>query len=217
VSGTATWIAQLESQPWFTGVAQTFETMAPNVPTSVWEGELYVEDSSLSPTIEDYANSGHYGLFQEDAAFPTSVGLPTASTQQLQDPSYNAYVAAQAMEQAVQNNGAQTTTQIVTALQKAGWPGASPPAGDLQTRLAAVNAIASGQNPAPITPPSTSGSSTSTSGSDDSDWVSQVGTIVQSFAKNLLIGGVLLGVLAGGFYLLAASIGAPSVTATARM
>jgi|SRR5579875_1650160 len=242
-----TWQQKLQSQTWYQDVADTFTQIAPSVPTEVWQGELEIEDSSLDPTAQDYLHSGHWGLFQESQTFPTTVGLPAASVQELQDPRYNAKVAAIAMQRAIQNSGATTYPQMVQALQEAGWPGTPAPAGDLEARVAAIAALAGGNGPtASSAPTSTSRPSWCDNPLDLrnyapgpwSNWqfpsivcdvkpavahvqqqvqqqVQQtsgdVGAAIQSgvanLGKMLLVGGVILGMLAGGFYLLAASVG----------
>lgn len=229
-------LAQLQSQPWYSDVAGEFASLAPDVPAALWQGELLTEDSSLDPTAQDYKKLGHWGLFQESTAFPTTVGLPSATVPQLQNPQYNAEVAALAMEQAIKSSGATTFTAMVTALEKAGWPGATS-AADLQTRLTNVGEIVSESGtPTPANCPAgvpgwlcsaiwsvpspfsngkvgpAAGPNANAQALNDipgaiQNATNQVGAFAQQATQAILIGGIIVAVLGGGFLLLSQSAG----------
>jgi len=220
------WLSQLQAQSWYPSVDAIFAQYAPDVPVEAWEGELYDEDSSLSPTAEDYLNSGHYGLFQENATFPTSVGLPAASTSELESPTYNAYVAALAMEQAYKKYTPTTWEGLIESFQAAGWPGFSSASdaqmNDLQQRFDDIASIFTQENNQPPASLTTALPTSSTSSADSgpfagiqnaiSGLTSSLQSAVGTIGTDLLVGGVIVALIAGGFALMSSSLGvkAPS-------
>lgn len=210
MSGTAaTWLQSLDSQPWYQSVSTIF-AQAPDVPKEVWLGTLAVEDNSLDPTAQDYLHSGHYGLFQENANFPTTVGLPAATPAQLQSPTYNAQVAALAMEVAIKNSGATTTQGYVQALENAGWPGTNASADETAKRVAAIDAIYAAEGTAPPDGSTTATGATSSTGNAAIDAIlgPNAGNELKEFAVGFVVVGVIGAVIAGGFLLLGNSVGA---------
>jgi hypothetical protein len=223
-------LARLQAEPWYSDVADEFASVAPDVPAPLWQGEILSEDSALDPTQQDYLHSGHFGLFQENADFPTSVGLPPATTAQLQNPEYNAYVAALRMEQALKQTGASTFTTQVEALEQAGWPGAVS-SGETSTRVANVNQIvseASGNqdsiagivgsgNLAGIIPGIGAliqgkgwNSANQAARSANSSANAGLATAATSLGQSIFVGGAIIAFIAGGFALLAASVSSGS-------
>lgn len=139
------WLQTLQAQPWFSDVSAEFSQLAPDVPTYMWQGTILSEDSSLNPAQQNSGGAPYYGLFQEGVSFPTTVGLPAATVEQLKTPEWNAYYAALAMEQALKNvpHGASLETMVI-ALEKAGWPGAVS-SDETATRVANVNQVITAQ------------------------------------------------------------------------
>ena len=215
------WLDTLKSQTWFNNVASEFAQLAPHVPTAVWEGEILSEDASLDPAQQDYKKSGHWGLFQESTAFPTTVGLPAATVAQLQSPEYNAYIAALAMEKALKSAGTSDTTAQIQALERAGWPGAVSDV-ETSTRVANVNQIIAAGGGSPSSTPTSRGPwwdpmngplnpfgnsyPSNQQAVNNSDLSKSIASGVQSLETNLLVGGIIVGVLTGGFLLLGNSM-----------
>lgn len=230
--------ATLQAQPWFNDVASEFAQLAPDVPSALWQGELESEDATLNPAQQDYKLSGHWGLFQENQGFPTTVGLPAASVAQLQDPKYNAYVAAIAMENAIKKSGATTLEAQVEALERAGWPG-TVDAGETATRVANVQSILTAQGGNPATMPTVNfgtgigplaglipgiGALIQGKGWDAANEAAKktnaavvagqgggLDSAITSLEQNLLVGGIIIAGITGGFLLLGNSMGAKAV------
>jgi hypothetical protein len=235
------WFQTLQAQPWFSDVSTEFSQLAPDVPTYLWEGEILSEDSSLNPAQQNSGGAPYYGLFQEGVQFPTTVGLPATTVAQLQNPEYNAYYAALAMEKALRNMppGA-SLEQQVQLLETAGWPGAVSSA-ETASRVANVNQVitAQGGTPAASSTAPNLGTIPGIIGSGNlAGVIPGIGALIQGkgwnaanqaaaaanstakanldplglqsavaqLGQNLLIGGIIIAGITGGFLLLSNSM-----------
>ena len=206
---TTTWLQELQQEPWFSSVASQFS--AQGVPAALWEATLLDEDASLNPQIAVNDNGGiSYGLFQ--LRQPGIGAGYNPST--LEDPVQNAKIAAAAMGSALQSAGVSSSTPLSQQLQvieKAGWPGDLSEDAKRQSELASVQSGGTlldkgmatlGAGAQLIGNTAASGAATLAGGT-----ASALGLPSTQQINNWIVmgtvGAVLLGVLAGGFMLLA--------------
>lgn len=196
-SAADTFIAQLQSQPWYGAVRAQF--VAAGVADPLWEATLLHEDAGLDPTIITHEKDGStsVGLFQLNNRGIGS-GLSLADEQ---DPVKNAHYAAAAMGQGFYHDLTFLSTDLrarMRSIENSGWPGNLSQDAARQADLSAIagstGAIAGGVGGVWNGAAPAIGNALGFPSTDQiSTWLTQA-----------LIAGVLLALLAGGFALLAA-------------
>lgn len=210
-TGVAGWLQTLQNEPWFAQDKVIFND--DGVSDAIWESTLFDEDATLNPTQATPESDGgtSYGLFQFKQG-GTSGGLGNGYTiGTLEDPIASASIAAQIMGDAITSKGDQNAapSKQLQDVELAGWNGSLSEDATRQANLAALEAA--GVN---TTPQGALGAQSSESAVQQAANSAASGVIgalglpnastISDWITKATIGALLLGLIAGGFALLAA-------------
>lgn len=132
----ASWLQQLQAQPWFAAVASQFA--ARGVQPAVWESTLAVENRGLDPSANPVDTNGarSWGLFQLNEKGVGAGYAPATLTNAVE----NARIAAARMATQLQRDGtlgADPASQL-RSVEQAGWNGSLAQDPYRQSVLAAI-------------------------------------------------------------------------------
>lgn len=208
----ASWLKQLQAQPWFAQVAGIFAQRG--VAPPLWEDTLYHEDGSLNPQATTYdpgagGTSGwSYGLFQL-----RQPGLGSgASVAALQDPVQNATIAADNMARYLQGKSGLSMADQLRAIENGAWNGSLQYDAERQQTLASLQ-FAQGVAPGGVTVGEIANTIGAGDAADATAGAQTVKTVanaggglmvgLQQLGVLLTIGALFLALIAGGFAILA--------------